>query len=65
VRLDSMLVNQQWWLNFPQAKVTHLYYYKSYHRPLHIDLDVGGLLIEGGILLGFKQHGYHMMDLIL
>ncbi|KAL3016342.1 hypothetical protein AAZX31_06G208100 [Glycine max] len=65
VRLDRMLVNQEWGLKFPRAKVTHLYYYKSDHRPFILILIWEGLLLEGGILLSFKQHGYHMMVLIL
>ncbi|KAI9116206.1 hypothetical protein K1719_013136 [Acacia pycnantha] len=38
-RLDRMLANDQWFLKYPNASVTHLPFFKSDHRPLLIRLD--------------------------
>ncbi|XP_028773622.1 uncharacterized protein LOC114730681 [Neltuma alba] len=39
-RLDRFLANEAWCQLFPQAKVAHLPFYKSDHRPLLLRLDL-------------------------
>ena len=41
MRLDRLIMNQAWRLQFPRAIVTHLYQYKSDHKHLLLNLDVG------------------------
>ncbi|KAK4275212.1 hypothetical protein QN277_018336 [Acacia crassicarpa] len=39
-RLDRILVNVQWYSQFPLASVSHLPFFKSDHRPLLLRLDL-------------------------
>ena len=53
-RLDRCVSNFQWSNLFPNAKVSHLEFWKSDHRPLLLELD-GSLFSVGGRVLSRRR----------